>query len=45
VSRVTHAGDDGSWRAAKAIGFVVDEIASYARGYSTPHVLFVAHAA
>ena len=25
-------------------GFVVDEIASYARGYSTPHVLFVAHA-
>ena len=25
-------------------GFVIDEIASYARGYSTPHVLFVAHA-
>lgn len=25
-------------------GFVVDEVASYARGYSTPHVLFVAHA-
>lgn len=26
-------------------GFVIDEIASCARGYSTPHVLFVAHAA
>jgi hypothetical protein len=25
-------------------GLVVDEIASYARGYSTPHVLLVAHA-
>ena len=25
-------------------GFVVDEIAGYARGYGTPHVLFVAHA-
>jgi 2-polyprenyl-6-hydroxyphenyl methylase/3-demethylubiquinone-9 3-methyltransferase len=25
-------------------GFVVDEIASCANGYSTPHVLFVAHA-
>jgi 2-polyprenyl-6-hydroxyphenyl methylase/3-demethylubiquinone-9 3-methyltransferase len=25
-------------------GFVVDEITSHARGYSTPHVLFVAHA-
>ena len=25
-------------------GFVVDEVTSYARGYSTPHVLCVAHA-
>jgi 2-polyprenyl-6-hydroxyphenyl methylase/3-demethylubiquinone-9 3-methyltransferase len=25
-------------------GFVIDDITSYARGYSTPHVLFVAHA-
>jgi len=25
-------------------GFVVDEVTSHARGYSTPHVLFVAHA-
>jgi 2-polyprenyl-6-hydroxyphenyl methylase/3-demethylubiquinone-9 3-methyltransferase len=25
-------------------GFVVDAITSYARGYSTPHVLFIAHA-
>ena len=25
-------------------GFVVDDVTSYARGYSTPHVLFVAHA-
>jgi 2-polyprenyl-6-hydroxyphenyl methylase/3-demethylubiquinone-9 3-methyltransferase len=25
-------------------GFVIDEIESFARGYSTPHVLFVAHA-
>jgi 2-polyprenyl-6-hydroxyphenyl methylase/3-demethylubiquinone-9 3-methyltransferase len=25
-------------------GFVIDEIASYARGYTAPHVLFVAHA-
>lgn len=25
-------------------GFVIDDIESFARGYSTPHVLFVAHA-
>ena len=25
-------------------GFTIDEIVSYARGYSTPHVLFTAHA-
>jgi hypothetical protein len=25
-------------------GFVVDDIASYARGYTAPHVLLVAHA-
>ena len=25
-------------------GFVIDETVSYARGYSTPHILFTAHA-
>ena len=25
-------------------GFTIDEIVSYARGYSAPHVLFTAHA-
>jgi hypothetical protein len=24
-------------------GFVIDDIEGYARGYSTPHVVFVAH--
>jgi hypothetical protein len=31
--------------ALTAAGFVIDETASYARGYSTPHILFTAHAA
>ncbi len=29
--------------ALTAAGFVIDEVASYARGYSTPHILFTAH--
>jgi 2-polyprenyl-6-hydroxyphenyl methylase/3-demethylubiquinone-9 3-methyltransferase len=29
--------------ALTAAGFVIDETASYARGYSTPHILFTAH--
>jgi 2-polyprenyl-3-methyl-5-hydroxy-6-metoxy-1,4-benzoquinol methylase len=30
-------------KALTAAGFVVDEVASYARGYTTPHILFTAH--
>jgi 2-polyprenyl-3-methyl-5-hydroxy-6-metoxy-1,4-benzoquinol methylase len=29
--------------ALTAAGFIVDEVASYSRGYSTPHILFTAH--
>ena len=29
--------------ALTAAGFVIDETASYARGYTTPHILFTAH--